>query len=89
MILLTMAVYEKLMRLLMDRYEGSFENFMLSILEANVKLEKNERGVDAEMATLVRKPALSKWKRARYIYNCQTLFCQWASQVKEMIIIVK
>ena len=63
------TVYEKMMEFLVKHHEGSFEKFMLSILKAEVKEEKNKARVGVEMATIVRKPAFSKWKRARYIHN--------------------
>lgn len=51
-------VHQRLMRLLIEQHEGSFQRFVMDTLNANVMHDKP--------MVIMRKPAFSKWKKTRF-----------------------
>ncbi|KAH7297864.1 hypothetical protein KP509_25G015700 [Ceratopteris richardii] len=56
-------VYEKLMRLVVDRHQGSLEKFILATLDA---FSREDNAAKRFSVSTSRKQGFSKWKRARF-----------------------
>ncbi|KAI5064875.1 hypothetical protein GOP47_0019570 [Adiantum capillus-veneris] len=54
--------YQKLMKILVDQHQGSFERFIMATLDS-ISMEHNSV---KRAATIPRKPVFSKWKRTRF-----------------------